>query len=415
MSEWELVTEGNESSGIPSTSEWELVSSPVEKPSFGRALLQAPGKVAEDIYGGINNIARNIPGYLKQFPQKSTEALVASRFHPLGSLSQTAAGGFEGARNFMNIPSDLSNYLSERLNLVPENINQFMQNTARIPDVTDTINNIFGKPEYPGQETLRSGGRNIFNLGMGLNGITGLNNLRPSQFIKNKSSTIQNEYQAAKALEKQTFSKVFDKYGNNNITVDPSAYFQKMGIERKKLMHDARIAYDNALKEPSLNNIHKLQSRISADANKVFENYPNKYQTFREYKNRLMDDTQKYLGKIDEGALKDYNLGRQITRDVVSPYTSGNLLEQVARGVYPEVSARELSSAIKKGKRDIIYENEGRPVTAIHGEHPLVNHLNDIERSMRNYRHFKYGVGGALATSGLIGAGNRLGEMYFPE
>ena len=197
--------------------------------------------------------------------------------------------------------------------------------------------------------------------------------------------------------------------------MNPSSYFYKMGINRKLLMPDAKIAYDNVLNEPSLHNIHKLQSQISSDANKVYESHPNKYQRFRQYKNKLMDDTQNYLEKIDPNALADYNLGRQITRDVVSPYTSGKLIEQVSKGVYPNVSAKELSSAIEKGKRDILYEKEGKPVTAIHENHSLVNHLNDINHKIKNYNRLKYGLGAALVGTGLIGTGNKLKEMYSPE
>lgn len=417
MSEWELMPSEPETqtTETPVSSEWELVGSPHERPSFGKAIMQAPGKIAEDVYGKINNFAGKFPEYLKNAPDKLSKALIASKMHPLSSLSQEGAGAFEGARDFLNMPSDMSNYLSERLNLVPSGVNKFIQNNARIPDVTNEINSIFGKPQYPGQETLRSGASNVFNLGLGLKGATALNNLRPSEFIKNKSNVIRNEYQASKALEKETFAKVFDQYGNNKITINPLNYLNKMGIQRKMLMHDAKIAYDEVLKNPSLTNIHKLQSKISSDANKVFENYPNKYQRFREYKNKLMDDTQNYLGKIDKNALDQYNLGRQITRDVVSPYTSGTLLEQVAKGVYPDVSHDKLISAIKKGKRDIIYEKDGKPVTAIHEEHPLINHLNDIENAMKNYNRLKYGLGSALVGSTLLSGGNKLQEMYFPE
>lgn len=418
MSNWELVPAGEESQrseAVPQESGWELVPSHEQQPSFGTALMQAPGKIAEDVYGGINNLAGKVPEFLRQFPQKSTQALIASRMQPLSSSAQMGAGAFEGARNFLNMPSDISNYLSERLNLVPQGANQFIQQRGHIPEMTQDINSIFGSPQNAGQETLRSGASNAFNMGLGSKGLTGLNNLRPGEFMKNKSGAIRNEYQAAKALEKETFAKVFDQYGDNKITVNPTNYLGKMGIERKRLMHDAKIAYDDVLKNPTLNNVHKLQSQINSDANKVFENYPNKYQAYREYKNKLMDDTQSYLGKIDENALNNYNLGRQITRDVVSPYTSSTLLQQVAKGVYPDVSAHELSSAIHKGKRDIIYEREGKPVTAIHETHPLINHLSDIESRLRNYKLMKYGLGAGVIGSGALGGANKLNQMYMQD
>ncbi len=196
-----------------------------------------------------------------------------------------------------------------------------------------------------------------------------------------------------------------EPYGNDRITgggAQAQRFFQGLGIDRRRLLPDAQHLYDNFLTHPTLQNIHRLQAQIAGDANRVFHNFPTRYQRLRRYRDRLLGETQDYLRRTDPNALNTYNMGRQITRDLVSPYTANTTLEQVSRGVHPNVTPKQLTNAIKEGQRNIIYETEGgHPVTAIHPHHRLNNHLNHIENLMKLQKGFNYGAG----LAGLAGAG----------
>lgn len=221
--------------------------------------------------------------------------------------------------------------------------------------------------------------------------ITALKGIRGSAEIYNpyhryaaqKANDINREAIAAKALQRETYRPVFQQYGNAAVTENPGQYLMEAGIEKRRLYPESKKTYDKFIQNPTFQNLHNLQSVVGKDLRRVGKDTskPLTTQRFKEYRNNLQDLATQFLGR-DENALAQYNLGSQITRDLVSPFEVNTTLKQISRGTRLQTKPQEISNAIKKGREKIISEIGGKPTTAIPDNHPLVRHFNEINNRL---------------------------------
>lgn len=241
----------------------------------------------------------------------------------------------------------------------------------------------------------------------------------PLKFANKKAGDIRNEFQSAKTLQNETYKPVFDKYGTYNVTLNSEKYLKDIGIREKGLYSEAKELYKKFKNEPNFQNLHNLQSKIGQDlrAAQVARNKPASVSKFKSYNKKLNDKVSDYL-KHDPEMLEQYNKGREITKNIVSPYEANKDLEKIIYGTKESHTPRSVSNAIKKGTEKITSKKGLEAFTAIPEGHPLRNHLKDIDRKLNIGSAIGYGV--PMALGGLAGellypgAGSAIGALAAP-
>ena len=131
------------------------------KESLGWSAFLAPFRVGMDLGAGAYNAAQSIPSYWRKAQTEIPGAITTLGQHPIHATGQGLAGLAQYGKNVFNLPHDIANYASNRLHLLPQNINQMIQ-MGRMPEDTEQmINSYFGQTKYPGEELLRGLPRNV--------------------------------------------------------------------------------------------------------------------------------------------------------------------------------------------------------------------------------------------------------------
>lgn len=198
-------------------------------------------------------------------------------------------------------------------------------------------------------------------------------------YAARKSNEINQEYRAARALQRETYRPVFEKYGATPVTEDAKNYLANIGIERRKLYPESKKIYDAFLENPTFQNLHNFQSKLGGDLRQTRRagNKPRTTQEFEQYRNSLQDAATQFLSS-DANALNAYNQGSHITRNLVEPYRSMPTLKKITHGTKIDATPQQIAQAIKSGREKIIGESRNNVFTAIPTGHPLEIHFNDI-------------------------------------
>lgn len=130
---------------------------------FGTSLGLAGPRIYEDVSKGLYKAAQSIPSYWEKAKTEVPGILnpygqVAQ--HPFHAAGQGLAGLNEAINSVAQFPLNVSKYGSERLNLLPKGVTNAIQSITP-EDTTEAINQLFGKPKYPGEAAIRGVGRNI--------------------------------------------------------------------------------------------------------------------------------------------------------------------------------------------------------------------------------------------------------------
>ncbi len=372
------------------------------------------------------------PGF-ENLPQKEKLARIAfSQFDP---ANQTLTGGFVPPGSFESDPvrlaiTTLPTLAAPELRVGAPIIRGIANILSRVG--VGTAGNVsYQSPNIKNMEDLK----NIVKESVKSNAlmevpVSALKGARGAAEIYNPShryatqraNQIQQEATAARQLQRETFQPVFQQYGNTPVTHNSNNFMANAGIERRHLYPEARKLYDEFLAEPIFQNLHNLQSRLGADIRKVniARNKPLTEQRFTQYRNALKNEAETFLSR-DQNALNQYNLGSQITRDLVEPFNANATLKQISRGTRISPTPQQISNAIKKGREKIVYERGGNMATAIPENHPLNRHFNeinnrlDISKGLKDVtpnilKGFLPNVGGAIQNQLL----NRLMESASP-
>lgn len=202
-------------------------------------------------------------------------------------------------------------------------------------------------------------------------------------YAAQKANEINNEYRAARALQRETYRPVMQQYGNLPVTQNPINYLANLGIEKRKLYPESRKIYDAFVKEPTFQNLHDFQSKLGGDIRQVRKagNKPKTTQQFEQYRNSAQDAVKQFLSQ-DQNSLNAYNLGSHLTRNVVEPYRSMPTLRKITGGTKIDATPEQIAQAIKSGREKITGEVGNNVFTAIPEGHPLERHFNEINSRM---------------------------------
>lgn len=267
MSDWEIVDSQN-SSQAQSSSDWEVVNEvpvsrqPQNNESLAMAALKAPYRIGEDVYRGIGQFIKNVPGYFEASKTEVPGLFDTLKKNPEHALGQGVAGLAELGQNVFNLPHDIVNYATNRLNLVPESFNQKIQ-MARMPDSSQAINETFGQPQYPGEALLRGTARNALNLyGAGkLSSVLNPMNLTANSIAKNILKTEKSQIASHNALYNQIWKQA-EKKGFNKVPINEKMLSDNLSILEKYKTPREYKSLEDLLFNPTLENAQKAQSDL---------------------------------------------------------------------------------------------------------------------------------------------------------
>jgi hypothetical protein len=288
-------------------------------------------------------------------------------------------------------------------------VNPLMNSAARIG--TGTASNLgYAAPNIHSMQDFR----NVGQESVGLNSLLEAGTLpfraggyaaemsNPLNYSAQKSNEINTEFNAAQAAQQAIYAPVFARYGENTVTTTPQSYLGFTPAITRRFTPNINKSYRDFIDEPSFQNLHNLQSQMGKDASSMSGNTNkiNTYQTLNNARQSVQGRIQGYLSQ-DPNALSSYNAGTNITRDLVEPYRSSNALQNISSGAETNASPSDITNAIQKGIVD----------RSIPANHPLVNHMNDLNNAINFGKAAQYaipalvgGLGGQYIHPGLGGA-----------
>lgn len=327
-----------------------LAETEPRKESLGEAALWAIPRVGEDLYRGAAGLIKNIPSYARSASTEIPGALQTLREHPGHAGQQALAGLAELGQNVFNAPHDAANYLSNRLNLLPQDINQKIQ-MARMPNSTNEVNQTFGQPQYPGENLIRGVPRNALNILAGGKALSSLNPMNLS--AKNIAKDIVNTAEK----NKKTYGNMYNDLWKeaNNKGFGNSLYNVNIDMPTLKKFSPGKgikgvLDFD---KNPTLENAHAAKSdllRIQRDLNKLptlrsAERQQLKATTdaINSIQSNMFKDSS---GSLDQNMLNKYNKIQQGYANEVIPYKN-MAINKFKRN---EMSAKELVNSLSGGE-----------------------------------------------------------------
>jgi hypothetical protein len=241
MSDWELVDFNNKAPDISKNiSEWEqyLPENKENNESFLASLGLAPFRVASDIGTSLYGASKKIPEYYEKGKSELSGLPTTIVEHPLHALSQVGAGSQEAINSLAQLPLNLSQYGSERLHLLPKNITETISHFTP-QDTTQAIDDLFGKPKYPGEGLLRGAVANAPQLIGGAKIATTFNPLRltDKNIIKDilkEKGKMEEKYSGEKGSYKSLFKEARDRgMGNVNANIKDIHILRQFTPEKK--------------------------------------------------------------------------------------------------------------------------------------------------------------------------------------
>lgn len=352
MSDWELVE--NQQQKMQPSSDWEIAERPIQpvQEGVGTSLFKAPYRIGSDFFQGGVNLLKSLPDYYEKSKSEIPGAFNTLTNDPLHFGSQALAGLSELGQNVFNMPYNLINYASERLNLIPKDINQKIQ-MARMPsDTEQMINQTFGEAKNPGDELTRGLVRNIPAL-IGAKGIE--NVVNPLNYTaKNIAKNIVKAGEENKNKYSSLYDSLFEeakKKGYGDLTlVKPDIDIKSL----KKYSPPKSIeGVEDFLKDPTIENAHYAKSDLLGIQRKL-----NQLTTFKTAErkqfnavNSAIDNIENNMfktidGKIDNKLLNKYNTIQKGYFEEVLPYKN----DAINAFKRKELSPNELINSLSKGE-----------------------------------------------------------------
>jgi hypothetical protein len=225
------------------------------------AAMYAIPRIATDIGKGAYQFAQNIPDYLSKGTSEVPAALNLIKNNPARAGKQALAGVSELGQNVFNTPHDLINYFSQRLNLVPENINKMVQMGRMPSDTQNAINQTFGEAKEPGEALIRGLPRNALNILGGAGAAKVLNPMRFSSggiaknILKEEAKQISSHTNRYNNIWKQA-----DKSGFNQVPVDRNILNKNLSVIEKYKTPKEFNALKEFIQNPTLEMAQRAQS-----------------------------------------------------------------------------------------------------------------------------------------------------------
>lgn len=326
MIDWEIVESDenlvNNARSSSSEADWEVISPDEQSTSsqsknFGSALKQAPGIILNDFGNFVNRGISSLPGYYESAKTEIPGFFQTLRSHPGSLAAQGLAGTQELVNTLAQLPLNISKYGSERLNLIPENFTDFL-NKITPEDTSNSINEIFGEPKYPGESLARGIGRNALGLyGLGKIGQV----INPKGLLVSKKGIANSIIKKHDILENRAsegFKKVSDEINKRGIsqvpieskTIDDAKDFFPNTKQANSLLDKAKSGDYNALRKVQSDLYTKgknsLKSPLESERLRAEEMFEKRDDINQAISNHLKNMGQDDLNNILDKARSDY-------------------------------------------------------------------------------------------------------------
>jgi hypothetical protein len=322
------------------------------KESLGTSAALAIPRMASDAVTGLYKFAQKIPDYYETAKTEVPGALNVLQNNPRRAGSQAMAGLAELGQNTFNTPHDLVNYFSNRLNLVPKDLNQIVQMGRMPEDTQQAIDQTFGKPQQAGESLIRGLPRNALNIA-GTKGLASTFNplkLMHGNIAKDIVET------GMKNREKYTklYTNIFNEAGKKGIA-DLSHVAPKIDINmiREFSPEKAIVGVEDFMNSPTLQNAHRAKSDLLGIKRKLdkldtfntgqAKQYKAVKNSIRELQDNMFKDKS---GMVNNSLLDKYNkIQKGYSREVI-PYSNRN----IGKYMRNEMSAKELVNSLSHGE-----------------------------------------------------------------
>jgi hypothetical protein len=362
VSDWEIVSDSKKTPS-KSSSDWEMISNaPIsrqQQPKEGllTAEFRAPFRIKEDIVTRAVNFLKGLPKYYESAKTEVPGVLKTLRDNPSHALGQGVAGLAEQGQNVFNLPHDVINYATNRLNLFPQSINEKVQ-MARMPESEEQINKTFGQPQYPGEELLRGSARNSINA-LGTAGIAKtLNplNLTSKSIANDVLKTEKEQIKSHSNRYNQIWNQA-EKSGHNQVPIDEKLLSNNLStIEKYKTPREYKSLKD-FMDKPTLQNAQKAQSDMGIMHRKLEEKSRNSALTSEELSlYNAAKNSEKHIesnmfknesGDINKSLQNKYKKLTKSYRENVVPYKYNSDIQAYKN---KEMLPEELINSLSRGE-----------------------------------------------------------------
>lgn len=229
--------------------------------SFGTSAALALPRIGTDIAKGAYQFGQKIPEYFRQSKTEIPGALNIIQQDPMRALRQGWAGLAELGQNVFNTPHDLTNYFTNRLNLIPENINQMVQMSRMPSDTSQMINEGLGEAKEPGEALLRGLPRNALNI-IGGSALAKVAN--PMRFTSGgiAKNVLKEEAKQIESHSKR-YNNIWDeanKTGFNQVPIDKNILNKNLDVIEKYKTPKEFNALKEFIENPTLEKAQRAQS-----------------------------------------------------------------------------------------------------------------------------------------------------------
>lgn len=316
-------------------------------------------QIGKDIVGSALNFVRNIPSYYEKARIAVPGAYEEIKQNPMQVLKQFGAGIAEQGQNVFNMPHDIANYATNRLNILPQEWNEAIQ-MGRMPEDTESlINQQFGTAQSPGQELIRGVGRNALNIA----GFTPVARaINPLNFtykgiaggIINSLNEMKNKYSGPNGLYTNLFNEARQRGMGTLSNLNPSTLANDYSIMSKAANPKYLSALENLVQNPLIEHAKDTVSDM-----KQFIRKMNAKDTLLDPESKALNAANRIKDNIEQNMFKDSQ--GNIHQDLADKYKQidhGYAIENIPYTKNPhikkylnnEMSEKELVNKLNKGK-----------------------------------------------------------------
>jgi len=326
--------------------------------SLAGSLVKAPFRIGQDVAKAGMTALKNIPGYYQSAQSEVPGLFNTLMQHPMHAGGQALAGLGELGQSAFNFPHDVANYASNRLNLLPQNINEKIQMGRMPANTQEQINQTFGEPQYPGEKLLRGINRNALNL-MGAKGIaSALNplNLTHTSIAKNvlnEAANMQKKYSKSYGnLWNEAKQKGFENLAHVPYKIDINNLSKYTPTNRLENLQDF-------IKNPNNESAHfaksellglqrelKRKTTLTGGEKKQFNAVNDAIDVLKD--NMLKDNS----GKVNNGMMQKYEKMQKSFKNEALPYR----VKAIKKFQAGESTPSELVNSLSKG---VFYAKRG--------------------------------------------------------
>lgn len=304
--------------------------------------------IGDAAHGGMNAI-KSVPGYYESAKTEIPGALKTLINNPSHAGKQALAGLTELGHNTLNYPHDISEYVSNRLNLIPQS---FADKVPYQKDISEDINSLFGEQKYPGDALLRGVPRNLTNI-LGAGKLFSLANplkLTNKSISKDVVKTGEKNQKVYSKLYDNLFEEAHDKgYGDMSF-VKPNIDLNTIEefTPNKKI-----VGLKDFNETPNIENAHRAKSdllKVQRDLNKksfLNEGEKKQYTAVNNAINNLQQNMFKdSKGIVNNSLLDKYGKIQKGYSQEVVPYK----LPIFGKYKRKEISPKKFVNALSEGE-----------------------------------------------------------------